>query len=256
MLEISIFISILFISLYKYCYSYYKINDIYCLMITGKEGREHFVPKAILNFLDQSEFHKKLIVINHGKKSIIELSPLADNFRIKEIKTDQSLNLGQLKNLGLSYIPEGCLFCPWDDDDIRDRHFLKFLRSRLRFPYSAVFLNNRYEYNSNNGFCYRSFFRDGMPVFLGFKNKNWKYLERDTLEDVSLQKDLISLGKIYQKIDNPSLFYIRIIHDNNTSPYVNKNRKEIRIYTENNPYQEFSVSESEKKKIISIFKHH
>jgi len=219
-------------------------------MITGKGGREHFAELGIKNFLEQKDSYKKLLIINHGKKSLIDKYPFVN---IEEIMTDET-NLGKLRNIALEHIEENSLFCPWDDDDIRHPNFLTYLRTNLVFPFSAVFLKRRFEYNLNTNYGFSSYFENGMPVFLGFKKKNWKYLEKETLEDVNIIKDLDSLGYKFLLLDNEEYYYTRIIHRNNTSPYVKKNKVKINNYS--GSYKEFVLSEKKLKMLMKIISLH
>ena len=84
---------------------YYKKNVINCIMITGKGGREHFAELGIKNFLGQKDSYKKLLIINHGKKSLIDKYPFVN---IEEIMTDET-NLGKLRNIALEHIEENSL---------------------------------------------------------------------------------------------------------------------------------------------------
>ena len=229
------------------------MERVYCLLITGKnDDRYKFIPLAIENFVNQTYPNKFLIIINHGKRSLKKLE--SDN--IKEVRfTKGSMKLGDMRNFSLELVPLGGLFTLWDDDDWRHKRYIELLVKNLQ-GHDAVFFKNRLDYNANNGFIYRAQFKKGMPFILARKFDNLKYLSKDSLEDIRLQNDIELYKKSIVIIDNDPRWYIRTIHGQNTSLYIDSNKKKIVNYSDQSTYHEFDATPQQVsyvQKIIEIY---
>jgi hypothetical protein len=215
-------------------------------MITNIK-RTRFIEYAIKNFNEQTYPNKTLIVINHspGKKLIPE-TPNVFEFIVD--KEQEHFSLGELRNIALEgFVPNNALWTTFDDDDIRSKYYLEQLCKRILYHnIDLLFLKNRLEYNINNGFVYRSQFKSGMPFFIAKKYNGFKYLNVDSLEDVQVGQDYIKAGKKVAKFNNDSRIYIRVIHNTNTSLFVNNEKNSIVEYDEHNNYREFEATEEEK----------
>lgn len=243
---------IIFIIIYCYLIQLSKVKKyIYAILITSNDSiRNQFIPLAIKNFLMQNYPYKHLLIINHGKENIMK----TNHPEITELIVDKThLTLGDLRNMALEFIPINSYWLTYDDDDVRDCNYFRYLMKKIKH-YDAIFLKNRFDYNLNNHFVYKCSFTRGMPLIFCKKIIGLKYLEKDTLEDIELQNDILKLGKIYKVIDNDPILYIRTLHRNNTSSYVDKNKIDIVKYNNVGPYKEYYVSEKERKKVISFYK--
>ncbi|MCZ6913925.1 MAG: glycosyltransferase [Rickettsia endosymbiont of Ixodes persulcatus] len=161
--------------------------------------------------------------------------------------------LGELRNISLSYVPNDAIFTTWDDDDWRSPNYLENLYAFLiNNKADITMIQNRLEFNLNNNSMWKSSMRSGFMTFFMIKDSNIKYDKLDTLEDVIIKKNAIdSHKKIIPYNNNPEL-YIRYIHKNNTSPYVNKNKAKITKYSIANDYTESDVTLDEQKYIQNI----
>lgn len=227
------------------------MNDfptIYCVLITGKnEDRYKFIPIAIENFNIQTYPNKKLLIINHGNKQILQG---IDNKNIIEIMFNKNKNftLGDMRNYSISMIPYGGIFCIFDDDDYRHPKFIELLYNEMKSKNAdVVFFKNRIDYNINNKFAYRSKFDKGMPFILSKNINNIKYLSKDSLEDIRLHLDYDIHNKKIHIIDNDPRWYIRLIHGTNTSLFVDDTRNHIINYNNEGNYHEFDLTQKEKK---------
>lgn len=235
------------------------VPKLYCVMITGKnEDRYKFVPIAISNFNSQSYPNKHLIVINHGPKSITELSiPRQDNVYEIMFSKHESITLGDMRNFAHELVPFGAIWTVWDDDDWRHRKYLQILYDELHNNNAdAVFIKNRLDVNVNTNYVYKSKFEKGTPFFFGKKIDALKYLSKDSLEDIRLQNDLEMFHKKIIFFNNDPRLYIRTIHGSNTSLYVDHNKKDIVIYSDQSMYHEYDATEKEKsyaQKIIRLY---
>jgi hypothetical protein len=227
-------------------------KPIYCLMITGKDDtRYKFARGSVQNFLNQTYSSKYLIIINHNKNKLTSgIHKNIFEFYINK----QNFTLGDLRNFSLMLVPFNAYFCIWDDDDLRSNDYLQKLWNHIRWNCAdAIFLKNRYDYNIKNNFFWKSTFYNGMPPLLCRKNDKLRYISRDTLEDQNLQRDLRKYKWKYVVYDNDPSMYIRTIHGNNTSPYIDNSRNDIEIYSEDSNYQESRVTQEIKKKQINLY---
>jgi hypothetical protein len=230
-------------------------EPVYCLLITGKDkDRYKFVPLAIDNFIQQTYQNKFLLIINHGNESLKKY----ESSNIKEVMFNKKhMNLGDMRNFSLEMVPLGALFTLWDDDDWRHTKYIELLVKNMKeFNADVVFFKNRLDYNANTKFIYRARFKKGTPFILARKFDTFKYLSKDSLEDVRLHNDFELYRKSILIINNDPRWYIRTIHGKNTSLYVDSKKKTIVNYSDESSYHEFDATEKEKsyvKKIIEIY---
>ena len=228
---------------------------IYCVCITGKEASRHnFMKVAYLNFIRQTYERKHLLIINHGKTRF----QTSTQTNLSEVMIEkQDFTLGDLRNFALDLIPYEALWTVWDDDDWRHEQYLEFLYLNfMKHKPDALFIQNRLEYNLNTKFTYKSSFSNGIPFMFARKTELIRYLSKHWLEDENLQKDLHKHGKTYVVVDNDPRLYIRLIHETNTSMYVDKDKDNIVTYRDVSPYHEYNVTAEEKQyveKIIAIY---
>lgn len=226
------------------------LPTIYCILITGKnEDRYKFIPIAIENFNQQTYINKKLLIINHGKRNIIDKNISRENKRenIIEIMFDkQNFTLGDMRNFASDLIPLNGIWCVFDDDDWRHSRYIELLyNAMINNKSDVVFFKNRIDYNINTNFGYRSKFSKGMPFICSKKIEIIKYLSVDSLEDVRLQIDYEINNKKIVIINNDPRWYIRLIHGSNTSLYVDNSKKSIIVYDDDSLYHEFDLTNKE-----------
>jgi len=224
-------------------------------MTTGKDlDRYKFVDIALRNFEEQTYENKYLIVINHGTKSLKSIEK--ENVTELHFNKDK-MTLGDMRNYALEMVPLHAYWTIWDDDDWRHKRYLELLYKNLAdHKADVVFFKNRIDYNIRNGFAYRSRFEKGMPFVLAKKCDVIRYLPKNSLEDIRLLNDFELYGKKAHLITNDPRWYIRTIHDTNTSLFVDNQRKEIVHYSPESTYHEFEITPKEKEyaqKIIETY---
>lgn len=243
-----------------------KFTPIYCLMITGKtEQRRHFAKIALANFNIQTYPNKYLIIINEGSHST--LNNYTNERRLNNVmevminKRTHGLTLGDLRNISLEMVPPDAIWTTWDDDDWRHETYLEVLCNRLKKNPSHRYLlyQNRLEYNFKTGFSWKVRIRNGTSIVFAYKDSSIKYDSLNVNEDVIVKQLMLSriskgAGTIY---DNDPLLYIRFVHNDNTSIYVDSKKEAIRIPVSNMS----NVIESEavyrdKKYIHNVVKKH
>lgn len=213
---------------------------IYCIMITGKDDKRlEYAVKSIANFVDQTYPNKILLIMNHNSKriltdDIVKNVPNVFEYNFNILKH----NLGSVRNIALSFVPDDALWTTWDDDDYRYPSYLLLMYQYLKTNNAvAATLSNRIDYNIKTDFMYLASRKDGFVTVLCKKHKNIAYLPKTTFEDVELLKRITDVGKLIVIKNEPHL-YIRLIHDNNTSLYVDNNKNSIKdyrgLYSENN----------------------
>lgn len=223
---------------------------IYCIMITGKDdNRIEYAKKSVKNFLNQTHGSKILIIMNHNNKKVLEKN-CYDN--IFEFPFDiEKINLGDARNIALNLVAIGALWTTWDDDDIRSNEYLELLYANLNHDHMAVAFKKRIDYYTNTNFSQLSTMENGFVTLLCRKDPRIKYLSKQTMEDLDLKNTILKYGKI-NVIDNDPLIYIRIVHSNNTSLYVNKEKKDIINY--NGVYKEYMISQEMQKTVNEIMR--
>lgn len=208
-----------------------EFQEICCILVTGKDDhRIQYARSAIHNFLNQTYPNKKLIIVNHHTTQSVlpslDFSKWPDNvFEFKVSKDD--LMLGDLRNIALELVSHDALWTTWDDDDYRSDHYLSDLYQAYTDSNAiCVGFSNRMEYNNTNGFVWKSTLKTGFPHVLAKFDRRVRYLRKDTMEDVDLITQYASLGKVVI-LDNDPLLYIRTVHGNNTSLYVDAQKNTI-----------------------------
>jgi hypothetical protein len=234
-----------------------EINNgmIYCIMITSDQ-RQRFIPVGIRNFNMQSYKKKILIILNNSDTPGTLMTDHTKNniFEFYVPKKSNGFTLGELRNIALEFVPKGALWTTWDDDDWRSTSYLESLYNYMKqSKVDIVFIKNRLEYNMNNGFMYRSEFKKAkMPFFLAKRVKGFKYLNKDSLEDIHVADDYNKLGYKIAMMNNDAKMYLRNIHSSNSSVYVDQEKRQILNYANTSHYHEHRVNDKEKTYIEYI----
>ena len=224
---------------------------IYCIMITGKdETRYKFAKIAVQNFDSQTYKNKVMIIINHGDRKILT----RNRHDVHEYFIDKKhFTLGDLRNIAFEFVPKDALWIPFDDDDWRRHDYLSLLESHMYSSNAdAVFLHNRIDHNINTNFTYLAHFESGSPHLLCKNIDVLRYLTKDTLEDVDVQKNLIKLNKTFVVVHNEPALYVRFIHRTNTSTYVNARKNDIVAYSPTSNYKESHASAAQASYVSKI----
>lgn len=226
---------------------------IYCIMITGKDDqRICFAKESVNNFKEQFYKNKKLIIINQTDKLVSDLKD-------QDIAEFSILgqNIGDLRNLALQMVPINALWTVWDDDDYRSLDYLTMLQMEMEKNNSDIVLfTNRIECNLYSKFVWRIRLRSGFVTLLAKQDLRVKYKSVNTMEDIDIISDFRALGKKIHiwKNDNPEI-YIRLVHANNTSLFVDKNKKSIKNHDSPcniNNYNEFNIPEKDRERILNF----
>ena len=236
---------------------------IYCLMVTGKDdSRIEWAKHSVANFLAQDYPEKRLVIVNHHPHLTIidddHKKPKEDlgvyEFKVKKTET---MTLGDLRNISLDLVAHDALWTTWDDDDWRSPKYLSWLQDTLQKTAgaSSVTFTTRIEYNITNGFIWKMMRKSGYPLVLAPFDRRVRYQKKDTMEDTSLLDDIRNTGQIVHIIENndPKM-YIRVVHDGNTSRFVNKNKQDI-IRGLGGGYVEMDASVGEQRFAREIMKH-
>lgn len=226
-------------------------KDIYCIMVTGKDHqRICFARESIANFFEQDYLYKKLIIINHAEEKV---GYVDDSNSVVEFQVPKgNLTLGDLRNIALELVPINAMWTVWDDDDYRTNDYLSLLHNELvKQDADVVAFTHRIECNYNTKFLWKTTLESGFVTVLAKQDKRIKYKPLDTMEDTSLFDDFKKLGKRIVLLDNNPQIYIRLVHTNNTSLFVDKKRNSIpdnNVYV--GPFKEESIDENLQKNIL------
>jgi len=237
-------------------------------MITGKtKKRQSFAKIAVKNFIQQTYSNKHLIIINEGDYSVIGGNEQNKYSNIIEIPIDKKglkLTLGDLRNISLEMVPLGAIWTTWDDDDWRHDNYLETLyKGLVKSPGNPKYLlfKNRLDHNLNTKFSWRVRMTKGTFIVFAFKDPDIKYDELDSKEDLVVRNYILS--KFPEEtiiLENDPKIYVRFVHNDNTSVYVNKNKKEINsvtsTYSKSSSLKEFSVTSTENNYITKIINMH
>lgn len=186
-------------------------------MITGQNAqRTAYAQLAIKNFYAQDYQLKNLIIINQSSTPLSTPSPIIT----ERMVGTTSLSLGALRNLALEMVPLGQYFTTWDDDDLRTPTYLSDFVAALRTTASIPALTSRYEYNKISGLTWVANKPSGFVLFLAPVHPNIRYLDKATMEDVDILDIYQKTGYRVVPIHNQPNSYVRLVHGNNTSLYV------------------------------------
>jgi hypothetical protein len=220
-------------------------------MITGKDDqRIEYANLSVTNFLEQSYNHKKLIIVNHHHSlDVLKDKPFSSDILEVKVKKEGK-TLGDLRNIALQLIGYCDVWTIWDDDDYRSPDYLQYLISYRKQKQDIIVLKNRVEFNLETNTSWVAKRDIGFATFLGPYDLRVQYLKKDTMEDVNMLKDYKHLGYNIKIVDNDPLLYLRLVHSNNTSLYVNKHKDYI--LTGNGVYSERPTKIEEKIYIREI----
>jgi hypothetical protein len=112
-------------------------------------------------------------------------------------------------------------------------------------------LRNRIEYNLNNSFAYKSTLKTGFMTFFSKYDKNLRYDDVSTSEDVRV-KEYATKNMRYVTYDNDAKLYIRLVHNDNTSVYVDGKKKDVRDTSKNKVYFETELYKKERDFVDNI----
>lgn len=227
--------------------------DVYCLMITGyKPERVAYAKKSVINFLEQNYENKYLVILNQSSENIIE--PNQTNERIFERKVAVD-KLGILRNKSLEMVPTNAVWTTWDDDDYRHPQYLSiFMKEFCKHDVDFLMFQNRLEYNISTKFKFKIKLKSGTMIFFS-KLKSIKYEPVESMEDQIVKKTALRHFRC-KIIDNDPKLYMRLIHDCNTSLYVNNDKNTLRDTSKHVDYFESPLTSDEKEyldKIISSY---
>jgi hypothetical protein len=120
--------------------------------------------------------------------------------------------------------------------------------------HDVLVFTDRLEYNANNGHVCQIKLATGFPLVFAKQDMRVLYQQKDTMEDTRLVSDFKALSKsirIYDNHDDPQL-YIRMIHSNNTSNFVDKYKDGAKQQDQKSNYQEYSVNKQLEQSVASF----
>lgn len=221
-------------------------------MVTGKANREEFAKISVHNFDRQTFARKYLVIVNHGTNHILPENT-ANKVEIMMEKT----SLGNLRNAALELVPPHAVWTTWDDDDWRSDDYLSVLFGALdsdRTKRNLMF-TRRIDHNLNNNFTYQVYIPSGTFIFFCYKDPMLQYAELDTKEDANVKqyllREMLSKTMVY---DNDPRLYIRFIHKNNSSVYLDNTKSKITKYSNMSPYFELEATDGHSNYVKSTKK--
>lgn len=228
---------------------------ITCIMITGKNDlRKRFALASVRNFREQDYANKHLVILNHGNYNLVETPVSLFNVTEIHIRKDDTITLGDLRNMAFEFIPYNGLFCVWDDDDYRSPRFLSTMYSELlKNKTDCVCLTNRLEYNAVTNYSWHVHLKKGFVHVLARKHYAIKYMSKDTMEDTKLLDDMRDAYQVMEYDNDPTL-YVRLVHGQNSSLYVDSEKAGIRKGASGPEYIERELKENEAAFIGKVYK--
>ncbi len=227
------------------------ITPVYCLMVTGyNDKRRDFARVSIQNFKEQTYKNKHLIILNQSKNKLIKNDEKENILEMYIDNTDKTL--GELRNISLQFVPPNAIWTTWDDDDWRHPIYISRMINEMRKRNTDFLMfTNRLEYNLNNQFAFRMSLQSGLMTFFSKYNQNIQYEHKSTSEDVKVKSYAINELKTHI-YDNDAKMYIRLIHDNNTSVFVEPDKSDVKNTKNNKMYFENKLNKKEKSFIDNI----
>lgn len=224
-------------------------RPVYCLMITGyTPERLPYARASVRNFLEQSYPNKHLVVVNQSADGLVLTEDEHARDNMLEFFVDKrGKTLGELRNISLQFVPPDAVWTTWDDDDWRAPEYLRTMVDAMR-ERGADFLMfmHRVEYNRTNGHAFRLTLRSGLMTFFARQHPALRYAHMDTSEDRTL-KEYARVHLNPRVLDNDPKLYVRLIHEDNTSVYVDKHRARIRDTLKNKDFFENELDDSERR---------
>lgn len=221
--------------------------SIYCVMVTGfNDARVRFAKASLENFFQQSYVNKKIIIINQSNETIF--SKEKHNPNVIEMMVKRTA-LGILRNIALELVPPNAIWTTWDDDDWRASKYLETLETHLsRDPMKKVLMyTNRLEHNVLTNFTWRVKIPSGSYIFFMYNNPSIRYDNVANKEDVIIKKTISETNHQTVIFNNPDYaMYVRFVHGNNTSVYVNETKNNLMKY-KNNSVIETKATINDKK---------
>ena len=227
---------------------------VYGLMVTLNDNiRKLFVKHSIRNFREQTYKNKHLIVIDQSEDGkVIGIDKNDTDVTVIRIPKPHSFSLGQLRNYSLTYVPENALWTTWDDDDWRHPEYLtlcinELLRTRARF----LMIQHRLEYNLKTGFTHGTTIKSGLMTFFAYTDSRLSYDSVNTMEDVTVKKTALKYLPCH-RYDNDAKIYLRLVHGNNTSLYVDNDKIHVRNTANHRDFFEWNVNPDDNKFVLKI----
>lgn len=234
-------------------------DTIYCIMITGKSScRYELAKRSIANFMEQTHKYKHLIIINHGEKQLSS-SPefMFNRDSISEYMVEKADNtLGDMRNMAIDRVPINSTWTTWDDDDYRSARYLEYLYNTMNSKkVSSIKFINRIEVNVKTNYVWKTTLRSGLMTIMSRKKTadTELYTRKDTMEDQALHSNLLHNGHTFYILDNDPYIYLRMVHNNNTSLYVDNNKTEIRRNIKGTNLREEEIDEMQQNQVLKFF---
>lgn len=225
-------------------------KDIYCLMVTD---RIDWARTSVANFLKQEYVNKKLLIFNNNLTENVCLS--SQPGVVEYMISKGGRTLGQLRNISLDYVPMGSYWFTWDDDDERHPKLLgSLMDAAIKNHSKYVLFKNRLNFNCHTNSLWRSSDSRGLKHFLAYKDNQFQYLNKNTLEDLPANDLLSNTNKSAILLDNNPTWYVRFTHGDNTSPFVNV--RQSTAVLNSGPYTESRASEQDFLYIQSFVKNY
>jgi glycosyltransferase involved in cell wall biosynthesis len=192
------------------------MEPIYAVMITGKSfDRVPMAKLSIQSFFEQTYTNRHLLIVNDGGFEF----DISSGDMITQISVPKKLTLGELRNVALDHLPTGTVWVQWDDDDWHHPSVMSEqyrVLSNADVPCCFMKTQVRYSFNKN---CAWIFGRTSNPTYRGicgtgmFRNSDIRYPALRKTEDSVFSKRYEGNDILW---DNPSHYYLRFIHGNNT----------------------------------------
>lgn len=233
---------------------------IYCLMISGKNDlRRRFAKVAIENFYTQDYSNKFMVIINEGNVSLFDENIQKYNKiknRVIEVminKKQLKLTLGDLRNISLQFVPINAIWTTWDDDDWRRRDYLSIMGKELiKSNMKYLMYKHRIDHNFNTNMSYKITLENGTFIFFAWKDPFLKYDSLEKKEDVVVKNYILTNNNKLMLYDNDPRLYIRFVHKDNTSVFVDKSKTSILPLSKNSNYKEFELTDIEQQYVNEI----
>ncbi len=211
-----------------------SIKPIYAMMVTGKDAqRIEWAQKQLQFYFEKMNYpddYKHILIASEHSSLSVKRAQDESRKNVIELRiaNRSQTTLGDIRNRLLALVPTGSYCFVLDDDDYLDPDWLKQMLHHWPNNNTALIqFNSRLNHNIITQSSWQSHIPSGFVHFLGdidaLRAIQFQYLSENTMEDIMIHDLQIGQQRHIWSNEDPSV-YIRYVHNNNTSVFVDRHQ--------------------------------